>query len=318
MASFNLIIGAFFVAHITYGYFVERRNKQEITRVFGQYVPKELVKDLSDNPNDLGLEGESRDMTVLFSDVRSFTTISEKLDPRQLKELMNAYLTPVTAIIYRNRGTVDKYIGDAVMAFWGAPLTSKRHAQDAVASGLSMLQEAAKMRADFKARGWPELYIGIGINTGSMNVGNMGSEYRVAYTVLGDAVNLGARLEGLTKFYGVEMIVSEFTRQEAPAFVYRELDKVRVKGKGLPVTIYEPLGLQGEVPQQQMTFLQRYDSALAAYRQRRWDEAQQILESLMSDDRKHRLYELYLERTTHYRENPPGEDWDSVFTLSFK
>ncbi len=162
------------------------------------------------------MEGESREMSVLFSDVRGFTTISEGLDPKQLSQLMNEFLTPLTRVIYRHRGTIDKYMGDCIMAFWGAPLSDPQHARNAVLAGLEMQATMEALQPQFHARGWPELHIGVGVNTGRMSVGNMGSEIRVAYTVMGDAVNLASRLEGLTKQYGVGMIVGEDTRAAVP------------------------------------------------------------------------------------------------------
>ena len=196
------MIFALFALNMTYGYFTTERTKRQITGLFGQYVPSEVVDEMSKNPEQVSMEGESREMSILFSDVRGFTTISEGLDPRDLALLMNEFLTPLSRVIYSHRGTIDKYMGDCIMAFWGAPLPDTRHAYYAVLSGLEMQKTLRDLQPHFKERGWPPIRVGVGINTGRVSVGNMGSEVRVAYTVMGDAVNLASRLEGITKEYG--------------------------------------------------------------------------------------------------------------------
>ena len=186
-------------------YLTEARSRRQLKAVFGQYVPPEIVDEMSRNPDEeFSVEGESREMSVLFCDIRSFTTISESLAADELKQLLNHFFTPMTRIIFEKRGTIDKYVGDMIMAFWGAPVQDPLHRQHAVEAALAMLDQVVEMQPEFSERNWPEVNIGIGINTGMMNVGDMGSEYRRAYTVIGDAVNLGSRLEGLTKYYGVQ------------------------------------------------------------------------------------------------------------------
>ena len=238
-----VMIALLFALNMSYGYFVESRTKRQITGLFGQYVPGEVVEEMAKNPERVSMEGESREMTILFSDVRGFTSISESLDPRQLSMLMNEFLTPLSRVVYKHRGTIDKYMGDCIMAFWGAPLADKDHARNAILSGIEMQETLKALQPRFKERGWPEIQVGVGINTGRVIVGNMGSEIRVAYTVMGDEVNLASRLEGITKQYGVGIIVGENTRNLANEFLYRELDHVRVKGKDKPVAIYEPVAL---------------------------------------------------------------------------
>src|SRR6476620_6863964 len=213
-------------------------------------------------------------MSVLFSDVRGFTTLSEGLDPRELSKLMNEFLTPLTHVVYRHRGTIDKYMGDCIMAFWGAPISDPQHARSAVQAGLEMQATMAALEPQFKARGWPQLHIGVGVNTGRMSVGNMGADIRVGYTGMGDAVNLASRLEGLTKYYGVSMIVGELTRASAPDFVFRELDRVRPKGKKEPVAIYEPIGASPSVDKALNDELALWHEALRLYRAREWDLAE--------------------------------------------
>ena len=307
-----------FGIQILFGFFLESRKKKQLGGMFGQYIPPELVAQMSQSDEEFSLKGESREMTVLFSDVRGFTTISEGMDPQALCELINDILTPVTRVIHDNKGTIDKYIGDAIMAFWGAPMHNSQHASFAVNAGLAILQTLNAIQGAFKAKGWPEIDIGIGINTGKMSVGNMGSEFRIAYTVMGDAVNLGARLEGLTKQYGVKMIVSEFTSQAAPEFTYRELDKVRVKGKLSAVTIYEPLGLAKDLSIEQSQLIDTLNEALLSYRKQQWAEAQQIFTSLAKAYPEDKLYPLYLERIAYYLQSPPGVDWDGAFVHTSK
>ncbi len=309
-----LAILALFLFNMSWGFFVESRGKRQLADRFGQYVPPELVDEMSENPEAFTMETRSSNLTVLFSDVRDFTAISERLTPSELSQLMNAYLSTITRIIYDHRGTIDKYMGDAIMAFWGAPIPDPDHARHGLQTAISMGKRMSELRAEFRQRGWPELYIGIGLNTGLMNVGNMGSEYRVAYTVMGDAVNLGSRLEGLTKSYGVDIIVSETTRTAVPDYAYRELDRVRVKGKDKPVTIYEPIGPLEECDQSTRARLLEFSEFLDAYRGMKWDIADSTLRRLAEQEPEHRLYSLYLERVEEYRASPPDADWDGVFT----
>lgn len=313
-----ILLSALIIAYqLSYGYLVESRGKRQLTRLFGQYVPPELVDEMNEDPNSISLEGESREMTVLFSDVRGFTTISEGLNPEELTRLMNAFLTPMTGVIHEHRGTIDKYMGDAIMAFWGAPLKDPMHAKHGVEAGLRMIQIMKELGPEFKKRGWPELKIGVGLNTGPMNVGNMGSEFRMAYTVLGDAVNLGSRLEGLTKQYGVDLMVSETTAAAANDYLYRELDLVKVKGKHEPVAIFEPLDLMDKVDSHTRQQLDRYHAALKHFRSQEWGYAERIFQELLKEDHR-MIYEVYLERIKLYRETPPDADWDGVFTHTSK
>lgn len=318
LATILTMLLCIFLLNMSWGFFVERRSKKEIASTFGQYVPPELVDEMNFDPKSYTLDAENREMTVLFTDVRGFTSLSESLSPADLSELMNAYLTPMTRLIHDYRGTIDKYMGDAIMAFWGAPIENPDHARHALKTGLAMLELMHAIRDEFRERDWPEIRIGIGINTGNMSVGNMGSQFRMAYTVLGDAVNLGSRLEGLTKNYGVEIIVSESTRTGAEEYVYRELDVVRVKGKDEPIAIYEPIALADEIAESELEELQHYTQALQAYRKQDWQTAESLLQQLHEDDPEHILYSLYLERIAIFRESPPGPDWDGVYTHTSK
>lgn len=320
VASPILLIISLFILQMSYGFFVESRGKRQLAKLFGQYIPPELVDEMSDDPTDVMMEGQSKEMTVLFSDVRGFTTISEGLSSKELSQLMNRFLTPMTHVIHQHRGTIDKYMGDAIMAFWGAPLDDPHHAKNALLAGLDMIKKLAEMQDEFKKRGWPEIKVGVGLNTGVMSVGNMGSEFRMAYTVMGDAVNLGSRLEGLTKQYGVEIIVSESTADALPEFEYLELDYVAVKGKDKPVKIFEPIGLSIELAKDQKSEIRRFNKAIKLYRQQQWDMAEQEIFSLSQSattlDRT--VYKIYLDRIMYFRANPPGSDWDGVFTHTSK
>jgi adenylate cyclase len=253
-------------------------------------------------------------MTVMFTDVRGFTGIAEELPPRELSQLMNEFLTPMTRVIHRHRGTIDKYMGDAIMAFWGAPLDDEHHADNAVATAIEMTGALQELTTAFAQRGWPEIKIGIGINSGEMRVGDMGSQFRKAYTVMGDAVNLASRLEGLTKLYGVDIAVGEDTVKAVPGYQFMELDKVRVKGKDESVAIFTPLVPVSEVDSKLRQRLKLHRSALRAYRTRNWDQAESAFFQLQQSFPEEALYPIYLDRITHFRSVAPPDDWDGVFT----
>jgi adenylate cyclase len=318
LASSLVLISALFIFNMSYGYFVDARGKRMLARLFGQYVPPELVDEMAKDPGAYSLEGSSRDMTVLFSDVRGFTTISEGLDPRQLTQLMNEFLTPMTHVIHHHRGTIDKYMGDAIMAFWGAPVPDPHHARNALLAAMEMVAKLACLQDHFKTRGWPPIRVGVGLNTGDMTVGNMGSTFRLAYTVMGDAVNLGSRLESLTKNYGVDIMVSEFTSARVPDFAFRELDCVRVKGKDKPVKIYEPIGPERDLKPDEREELALYNEALTLYRSQQWVPARQALARLQQQAPARALYALYLARIAHFEQQPPPADWDGTYTFLTK
>jgi adenylate cyclase len=303
---------------MAWGFFMETRSRRLITGLFGTYVPKELVAEMSKNPEVYSMKGETRDMTVLFSDVRSFTTISEGLTAEALKDLMNTYLTSMTEVIQEKRGTIDKYIGDAVMAFWGAPLDDKEHAKHAVEAALQMQKAIRTLDNDFIKRGWPPLHIGVGLNCGEMNVGDMGSRFRRAYTVLGDAVNLASRLESLTKEYGAQILVTQAIVDAAPGIVYREMDAVVVKGKHTGVPIYEPVGRAGEVTDSELQEIDRFHKALELYRKQRWDESEAMLKNLAAAAPEAKVYKLYIKRIAYFRENTPGPMWNGTWVWTTK
>jgi len=308
IAGFNLI----------YGFFTESRQRQQLKSMFGQYVPPQLVDRMSENPEGISDTGERREMTVLFCDIRSFTTISEQLEANELADMLNRFFTPMTEIIFNHDGTIDKYVGDMIMAFWNAPLDDPDHARNAIETGLEMVAKVEAMKPEMLALGFPEINVGVGLNTGSMNVGNMGSQFRRAYTVLGDSVNLGSRLEGLTKQYGVRLIVGETTYAGQDDFVFRQLDRVTVKGKKEPTRIYQPVCLRSAASPQLLADIEAYDVARAHYLAQRWDEAERTFQALHEADGSVFVYPLYLERVSHMRESPPGDDWDGVFVHTTK
>lgn len=318
VANSLLMIVAVFALNMSFGYFLESRTKRQITGLFGQYVPSELVDEMSKNPASVSMRGESREMSILFSDVRGFTSISEGLEPKELSLLMNEFLSPLSRVVYKHRGTIDKYMGDCIMAFWGAPLNDAQHARHAILAGLEMQAKLDELRPQFLARGWPEIKVGVGVNTGQVSVGNMGSDVRVAYTVMGDEVNLASRLEGITKQYGVGFIVGENTRNAANDFVYRELDYVCVKGKDKPIAIYEPLGLVGAVSEATLAELKVFQEMRRCYRKQDWDQAELQLMNLQRLSADTELYKIYAQRVAHFRKQPPDIGWDGVYVFESK
>jgi len=307
----TLALGAM---NMAYGFLVEARAKRELKGMFGQYVPPALVEEMSGRPDAFGFQGESREMSVLFADIRSFTTISESLGADQLKEMLNRFFTPVTKAIFDHRGTIDKYVGDMVMAFWGAPLSDDEHAVHAVEAAFAMLEAVKGLHEEFTRLGFPPVEIGIGVNSGMMNVGDMGSEYRRAYTVLGDTVNLASRLEGTTRYYDVPMVVGETTYAQINGrFLCRELDRVRVKGKRQAVTVYEPVCPLESASAELTAEVGDLQEALALYRSRAWDRAEQAFSALHEAHPGTGLYCIYLERIAQLRQRTLGEEWDGVY-----
>jgi len=316
LAASLLIATTIYVLNMAYGYFVESRSKRQLADRFGEYVPPELVDQMARDPGRYSMAPKSAELTILFSDVRGFTGISESLEPDALREYIDAYLTEMSMIIRsRYRGTLDKYIGDAIMAFWGAPVEDPQHARNAVLAALAMYRQCAPLNARFAQRGWPALKIGIGVNSGTVRVGNMGSRLRRAYTAMGDAVNVASRLEGRTKAYGVGILVGEVTRSRVQDVVFREIDRIKVKGKDEAITIYEPLGMEGEISRDE---LHLWSEVLHAYRARDWDAADMSLGHLLAMNPGCALYGLYLQKVQDKRRNPPSSGWDGVTVFDDK
>jgi len=311
-----ILLMAFLISsfNIVFGFLKTNNQKREIKAMFGQYVPPAHVDHMLANPDAVSLEGESREMSVLFSDIRNFTTLSEGLSAQELKQLLNRFFTPITQIIFDNNGTIDKYVGDMVMAFWNAPLADPRHPHNAILAALAMQKKVDELKADFAAAGLPEVNIGIGVNTGFMNVGDMGSEFRRAYTVLGDAVNLGSRLESITKFYGARILVGESTYAQAPEFLYRRVDRIIVKGKTEPITVYEPVCLLSDASASRRERVDKYNEAVGYYFAQQWDAADEILRELAAHDPERQLYRVFIERINELRKHPEMTmSWSGVY-----
>ena len=319
LAASVLMIVSLYTVNMAYGYFVEARSKRQFAELFGQYVPPELVDKMARDPEKYNMEPRAAELTILFSDVRGFTSISEALKPEELREYINEYLTDMSGIIRsKHRGTLDKYIGDAIMAFWGAPVDDAQHARNGVLAALDMQKERKVLNGKFAARGWPTIKIGVGVNSGSVRVGDMGSQVRRAYTAMGDAVNVASRLEGRTKYYGVGILVGERTRNAVKDVVFREIDRIKVKGKDEAVSIYEPLGLEGEVERKAHEELKLWHQTLRAYRAQHWDQVEVSLLNLQRMNPECELYTLYADRVTQFRRTPPAAGWEGVTAFDDK
>ena len=319
----GLVIGVFIplaltvslaILNMVYGYLFETRRRKRLKDMFGQYVPEKHIDTmLASGSGEYGLFGEDREMTVLFADIRNFTSISEHMAAAQLKELLNQFFTPMTEIIFQHRGTIDKYVGDLIMAFWGAPLKDKRHAQHALHAAIDMQNGVEQLKSIFSAKGWDEVNIGIGLNTGIMSVGDMGSKFRRNYTVLGDAVNLASRVESLTKYYGVKIIVTENTEKNQGAFLFRKLDRVRVKGKETSIEIFEVLCVHSKASEELLKEIEVWHEALTLYFNQEWQKAHALFESLAKAHPETKIYTIYIERVVEMEKNPPPSGWDGVY-----
>ncbi len=290
---------------------VERKGRH-LKKAFSSYVSPDLVKQIEKDPDKLVLGGEQRELSILFSDIRGFTTVSESLTPPELVKLLNEYLSPMTRIVLEERGTLDKFIGDAVMALFNAPLDVPEHATHACTAAVRMIEELKLLNVGFAERGMNTLDIGVGINTGPAVVGNMGADIRFDYTAIGDSVNLASRLEGLNKYYGSHILVSEDTRKQVndDRFTFREVDRVKVKGKHLPIVMYELMISNHDI-------LPRFEEALEMYRAQNFTAAKSAFEELAANcnDGPSRLY---AGRCDEYLIEPPGADWDGVYVAKSK
>lgn len=312
LAAVLAVVLLAYALNMSYGYFVESRAKRGLAQLFGTYVPPELVDEMVLEPERYSMQAASRDLTVMFCDMRGFTAMSERMEPVQLQALLNDIFTRLTQVIRQWRGTIDKYMGDCVMAFWGAPVETPGHAALAVQAALGMVQAVQALNAEHRARALPEIGVGIGMNTGAMCVGDMGSDIRRSYTVIGDAVNLGSRLEGLCKVYGVEIVASETTHAQAPGFVWQELDRVCVKGKEQAVAIYRPLGVEGAVDDGLLQALALWHEWLAAFRAQDWTRCDALWPALQSRPPGGNLLALYAQRLQTQRVLPYNPDWDGA------
>jgi adenylate cyclase len=315
-----LTIFLVFSANYVYKYIVSFREKATLRNAFSRYVPEKVVSDIIENPDQLALGGEERVMSVLFSDVAGFTTISEKLSPSGLVNLLNEYLTAMTDIILANNGIIDKYEGDAIMAEWGAPIKTDNHAFMMCKTAIEMQEKLKKMRPKWEKQNLPPLTARVGMNTGIMVVGNMGSEKVFDYTVMGDNVNLASRLEGANKPYKTNMMVSEATYNLVNDKIrFRELDLIRVKGKTKPIKVFEILGyLNTTQSQQEIDMLEAYEKGLSSYRDKNFKSAKKHFSEALEINPNDGPSELYLNRCEVFCENPPDKNWDGVFTMTTK
>lgn len=303
-----------------YKYFTEERSKIELRKTFSKYVSPQVVDEILKDPENVQLGGKKAELSILFSDIRNFTSISEKLDPKELSSLLNNYLTPMTHIVFKNKGTLDKYMGDAIMAFFGAPIPLDDHPLRAGQCAIESIQNLKILQEEFKKKGLPHIDVGIGINSGIVSVGNMGSETVRSYTVMGDAVNLASRLEGLTKEYGVHIIISEYTHKHIQGHMpTRELDLVKVKGKSDYVRIYELISesqLNANSPYAQS--LDAFKKAYALYREKNFEDASSYFKKALELRPHDAPSRLYLERCENYLVSPPPQDWDGVYVMTTK
>lgn len=300
---------------LAFFYSKEKKARKELKNAFSKYVSPAVVDEILENPETLKLGGIKKEITVFFSDIRSFTTISEKLSPEKLVHLLNEYLTAMTDIIMKHEGVVDKFIGDAIMAFWGAPLKQPDHAEKACLTSLDMIKSLECLNKKWQKEGFPEIRIGIGLNSGDAVIGNMGSYDRFDYTAMGDNINLGSRLESITKQYGVNIVISQATKDKIKnkGFITRKLDLVKVKGKNKPITIYELVCKEGDVLPEIKNKIEEYEKGLELYLQKKWKLAISCFKEVGDFASKE-----FLKRCEEFIKNPPEKDWDGVWVMKSK
>lgn len=306
----------------SYKYFTEEKQKRGLKNAFQHYVSPAVVQRMMTEEQDLRLGGERKQLTALFTDIEGFTPISESMPPEELVAFLNNYLSEMTKIVLAYEGTLDKYVGDAIMAFYGAPIDQPDHAARACKTAVDMLVRLKKLQVDWEAAGLPLIQIRIGINSGEMSVGNIGSWERFDYTIMGDNVNLASRLEGVNKYYGTRIIISQATyelcqQSGAVTLIVRELDNIRVKGRREPVTIFELVGYDGLYSQKQ-ALIQAFCEGLTAYKAYNWEAAMRLFEHALALDPKDTPSQMYIERCREFQRTPPPEDWDGVFAMKNK
>lgn len=312
-----LSVFAVFLFVTLFNYFFKDREKRFVQGAFGHYVSPEVVAELIESPEKLSLAGHEKVITIFFNDIRGFTSISERMDSKHLGVFMNKYLTAMSTVIMDHKGTVDKFIGDAIMALWGAPLDDEQHAANAVRASLEMMQTLHELQIVWSEQGLPPIDIGIGLNTGMVSVGNFGSDQRFDYTVIGDNVNLASRLEGLNKVYGTNILITGSTFESLKGqFTCRFVDLVRVKGKNKPVEIYEPI-TEGEGSLSLQNEIKQFEQALDLYRQRAFKQSLRLIQQLQMSNPTP-LYKLYISRINYFQQNPPSSEWDGVYTATSK
>jgi len=313
-----LSLSLVYIALVVTFYLTEERSRRWITSIFGKYVSPVVIDNLIKNPDMINLGGEKKNITIFFSDIRGFTSISEKLKPESLVHLLNEYLTEMTDIILENDGLVDKYMGDAIMAFWGAPLDQPDHHEIACISSLKMIDKLKELRKKWNKEGIPDFDIGIGLNSGDAIIGNMGSSNRFDYTAMGDSVNLASRMEGLNKIYGTNIIITEnIYKRIRNKFETRKLDSVRVKGKNKPIFIYELISEKNKINKKQRDFIKNFENGLTFYFEMKWKEAIKSFQEAqkINDDGASKIF---INRCKEFMKIPPSKDWDGVFKMKTK
>lgn len=310
-----LLLIALLVAYFVFiGSIAEMKHSRKIKSMFNQYVPPDHIDQLIRQGNQLNQQSVKRNMTVLFADIRGFTSLSEGMTANQLSDYLNQYLSATTEVIFAHNGTIDKYVGDMVMAFWNAPLEDSKHAQHGVEAAMAMVKGLDSINNAFAQQQLPPINIGIGLSTGDMNVGDMGSVYRKAYTVLGDAVNLGSRVESLTKFYGVAILVTEDTMLACPHITFRLIDKVQVVGKEKATELYEPIGFTAELNESQLLEIKKSFNAMQHYNNKNWQQALALFEEL-SDTAllSVNVYHIFINRIKKTDLQTLAQDWNGAF-----
>jgi len=315
-----LVILFSYVGHTVYNYIISQQEKRMITGAFKHYVPQKVVDQIIENPDKLTLGGEERVVTVMFTDVAGFTSISEKVSPAQLVQLLNEYLTEMTDTVLENEGIIDKYEGDAIMAEFGVPVPYDNHPYMACKTALEMQRKLKILRKKWKSEGRPQLKARIGINTGEVIIGNMGSRDVFDYTVMGDHVNLGSRLEGANKFYGTYIMISEFTYEYVRNDFYtRELDLIRVKGKEQPIRVFELLAsIKEKKSDEFLKMLETYKTGITQYKAQEWDEAINCFEACLELFPEDPPSTEYRSRCIEYKFNSPGPEWDGITVMQEK
>ena len=315
----TLIILFSFVGAYLLRFILEQKDRKFIEGAFGHYVNKDVVRQIIKDPKMLELGGAKRNISIFFSDIAGFTSISENLEPEELVKFLNEYLQNMTEVILNRQGTLDKYEGDAIMAFWNAPIAQHDHALNTCMAAIDNQNRLTELRRKWAKEGRPEVRIRIGINTGDAVVGNMGSENRFDYTAMGDNVNLASRLEGINKQYGTEIIISEYTYELVKDnLICRELDLIRAKGKNEPVRIYELISekskTEGQKSNDMLDKIKNFEGALATYRQKNFLAAKQAFENIKDD----KPSEIFAKRCEEFMKNPPAEGWDGVWNFETK
>ena len=314
---------------VLYNFIIEQQDKKFLKSTFGSYISPKLIDQMYEDKQEPKLGGQSGYHTAFFSDIQSFSSFSEILEPEKMVSLMNEYLTEMTNILLEHKGTLDKYIGDAIVAFYGAPVSLENHEYHACLTALEMEKKLEIMRSQWEAEGdWPDLVHNIrhrvGLNSGQMVTGNMGSAMRMNYTMMGDTVNLAARLEPAAKHYGVYIFVAENTQKVvADQFDWRFLDYLRVKGKKKPVKAYELISLKNEMTDKQSQLVKAFDEGMSLYHKKEWAKAKKRFKDSLSleenfTDRPTTPSAVYLDRCEYFKADPPGKDWDGVWTMTTK